>query len=117
LNVSKVYLELRKLNGLGLVEVESGRGKSYRLSDDDLKSVVSKLSPRVMSLGRWKSKESKAWRFRMGMQAVPEFRVEGEGALVKPTRLSGELTVLATLGRRKFDSKYRRTGSREIASQ
>jgi hypothetical protein len=113
-NVAKVYKEMRRLESLGMVKPwTGGRGKGYRLVDDDLKRITLKLSPRVQTYLSWSSDESKRARFRAGLAQVPRLSIEGES---RPgsnrRRMAGELENLAVLGRKRFDSKYLRTGRR-----
>jgi hypothetical protein len=116
MNVAKVYLEMKRLEGLGLVKATvRTKGREYELVDSDLRRLALKLSSRVQTYETWKSKESKRTRFRMGLLSVPSFSLEGSPRGVEPgqRRLPGELESLATLGRRKFDSKYRRITGRD----
>ena len=118
MNVAKTYTEMKKLAALGVVEgVRGRRGTEYRLVDEDLGRLALRLSQRVVPLERWKSATSKASRFRMGMQAVPGFGLEGsEGApWVKGSRQEGELDGLAEMGRKRFDAKYRQVKERAYA--
>ncbi len=116
MNVAKVYVEMKRLAELGLVEpVGRKRGAGYRLADKDLRRLAVKLSSRVMTFDSWRSAESRKGRFRMGFVPVPTVALGGKGggAEAKSSRMPGELENLAVLGRRKFDSKYRPTGVRE----
>ncbi len=119
MNVPKVYGEMRNLTTLGVVEPTSqGRGVKYRLVDDDLKRLVLRLSPGVVTLEAWRSEEAKKFRFRAGLgkgQDVPR-RPSTRRAASKATRLPGELLTLARMGRERFDSRYRRLGARTYAA-
>ena len=118
MNVAKVYLEMKKLNGLGMVKpIVKDRGREYELVDSSLRSLALKLSSRVQTYESWKSDESKRARFRMGLASVPRFTMERPSKAVEPgqRRMSGELENLAVLGRKKFDSKYRRMSRRDYA--
>lgn len=115
MNVPKVYGEMRSLTALGIVEPSAGgRGIEYRLVDDDLKRLALRLSPGVINLDAWRSQEAKRSRFRAGllMKLSAPRRASPRKALSKPTRLPGELLTLARLGRKRFDSKYRKLGER-----
>ncbi|MDA4127566.1 MAG: helix-turn-helix domain-containing protein [Thaumarchaeota archaeon] len=118
MNVAKVYVEMKKLNNLGLVKpAERGeRGREYELVDDDLRNLALKLSTRVQTLGSWKSGESKRARFRMGLVSVPSISLERPQKAGDPIqrRMPGELENLAVLGRKKFDSKYRKSNGRDF---
>ncbi len=116
MNVAKVYIEMKKLAGLGLVKPTRGRrGVEYTLADEDLRGLALKLSSRVVTYDAWTSEEAKRARFRMGLATVPRVSLgSGPGETeAKPTRLPGELENLAVLGRKKFDAKYRRTAKGE----
>jgi DNA-binding transcriptional ArsR family regulator len=116
MNVAKVYIEMKKLAEMGLVEaVRRKRGAEYRLADADLKRLALRLSSRVVTFDAWSSMEAKKARFRMGLGSVPQVSLERpEGEVTeKPTRMPGELENLAVLGRKRFDSKYRKIGERE----
>jgi DNA-binding transcriptional ArsR family regulator len=113
MNIAKVYLEAKKLEGLGLVRSARGaRGREYELADDNLRDLALKLSSRVQTYDSWKSPESRRARFRMGLVSVPRFTLVGQPKVVDASRrkMPGELENLAILGRKKFDAKYRRTG-------
>lgn len=118
MNVAKVYAEvkrLRRLGVLGLARKEAGQ--EYVLADGDLRSLALRMASRVQTYESWRSPESRRRRFRAGLSLVPPLPVgppvEPEYAV--PRRMEGELDNLAALGRRKFDSRYRRTGEREYA--
>jgi DNA-binding transcriptional ArsR family regulator len=117
MNVAKVYIEMKKLNSLGLVKPaeRSGRGRQYELVDDDLRNLALKLRSRVQTYESWKSSESKRARFRMGLASVPQVSLEGPPRAAEPgqRRMPGELDNLAILGRKKFDSKYRRSTGKD----
>ena len=116
MNVAKVYLEVKKLEGIGAVgSAGKVRGKEYLLTDRDLKRLAQRLSSRVQTYEGWSSDEAKRDRFKMGLLEVPQYSMEmREGPVeVGERRMPGELENLATLGRRKFDRKYRRTEGRE----
>jgi predicted transcriptional regulator len=118
MNVAKVYKEMKKLDGLGMVRPRKyGVKKTYELADDDLKNLALKLSSRVQTYASWRSEASRRARFRMGLAAIPPFEVKEAPDEVDPgpRRIPGELENLATLGRKKFDSKYRRESPREYA--
>ncbi len=115
MNVAKVYGEMKRLKEMGLVEAVPGRrGTGYKLVDDDLKRLALRLSPRVTTLEAWRSEDERRSRFMNGLREVPEFLLQRPEVQVdeKPSRFGGELRSLAVLGRRMFDSKYRRTGER-----
>jgi hypothetical protein len=118
MNVAKVYVEMKKLNNLGLVKPaeRSERGTEYELVDDDLRNLALKLSTRVQTYESWKSGESKRARFRMGLVSVPRVSLEGTQKAAEPIqrRMPGELENLAILGRKKFDSKYRNSTRRDF---
>lgn len=117
MNVAKVYIEMKRLAEMGLVEaVRWRRGAEYRLADEDLRRLALKLASGVVTFDAWSSKKAKRARFRMGLWPIPQVslgRLEG-GVTEKPTRMPGELENLAVLGRKRFDSKYRKTGEREF---
>ena len=120
LNVPKVYLEVRRLARLDLVlAVKGRRGVEYSLIDENLRGLVAKLASRTISNSDWRSPEAKARRLRDGLMQVPKFslggRKEPTDAIMKATRLPGELDTLALLARKKFESKYRNVGDREYA--
>lgn len=115
MNIAKVYAEMKRLEGLGLVRSAKGnRGREYELIDDNLRDLALKLSSRVQTYDSWKSPESKRARFKMGLVSVPRFSLVGESTAVDVSqrRMPGELDNLAILGRKKFDAKYRRIGER-----
>jgi hypothetical protein len=115
MNIAKVYLEARRLERLGLIRSTNGkRGREYELADEDLRRLALKLSSRVQTYESWRSGESKRARFRMGLVSVPRFSLEGQSREVDTSqrRMPGELENLAILGRKKFDSKYRRMSER-----
>ena len=114
MNVAKVYLEMKRLERLGLVKSSAGiRGKEYALADESLKDLALKLSSRVQTYSSWKSPESRRDRFRMGLASIPPVSIErletGSPIARKPL---GELENLAILGRKRFGVKYVRTGER-----
>lgn len=116
MNVAKVYGEMKRLAAAGLIVPRKGRGGTvYSLEDGDLRSLVSRLSVRMVSYSSWSSARERAKRFRAGMREVPRFELgePSEGG-AKP-RLRGELANLARLGRAGFDSKHRKTGERAYA--
>ena len=116
MNIAKVYGEMKRLERLGLVRPTARkRGVEYELVDDDLKRLALKLSSRVQTYDSWRSDESRRRRFRMGFAAIPRFSLEGDAKAlsVEERRMPGELVNLATLGRKKFDAKYRRREGRE----
>lgn len=117
-NVPKVYLEMKRLAALGVIGVaRRARGTEYELVDADLRRLVVRLSPRVVALEAWSSEEERASRFRAGFQTVPPFSAQKPDrmTLSKKTRLPGELDSIASLGRKRFDVKYRPVGDREFA--
>ena len=116
-NISKVYLEMKRLYRLGVVNsAGKGRGVAYSLADEDIRRLARKYSARVVGYGDWSSGRAKARRFRMGFAQVPPYvRAKGTGPLTKPTRSEGELDALAELGRRRFDAKYAKTSERGYA--
>lgn len=119
MNVPKVYGEMRNLTSLGVVEPTSqGRGVKYRLVDDDLKRLVLRLSPDVVTLEAWRSEEAKRIRFRAGLGTGQDFtqRPSTRRAASKTTKLPAELLTLARLGRERFDSRYRRLGARTFGA-
>jgi len=121
INTGKVYLEMKKLAGLGLVASLRGRrGVEYALIDENLRALSLKLSSRrVITYDEWRSPEAKAQRFRSGLIKPPKFPGVWNKATSderqKSTRLPGELNALARLARSKFDKKYRRIRDREYA--
>ena len=115
MNIAKVYIEMKRLEGMGLVRsARRGRGKEYELVDDSLRALALKLGSRVQTYESWRSPESRMARFRMGYAPVPRLLTVGrtQTADAIRRRMPGELENLATLGRKKFDAKYRRTGDR-----
>jgi len=115
MNVAKVYMEVKRLEGLGMVRsVKGDRGKEYELVDDNLRYLALKLSSRVQTYDTWRSPESRRARFRMGLAPVPQFSVIERSTLIDATqrRMPGELENLAILGRKKFDAKYHRLSER-----
>jgi hypothetical protein len=116
MNVAKVYSEMKRLNSLGMVKpAERGRaGVEYELVDEDLRNLALKLTSRVQTYESWKSDDSRRARFRMGLASVPHVPLERGARAVEQgqRRLPGELENLAALGRKKFDSKYRKTAVR-----
>jgi len=115
MNIAKVYTEVKRLEGLGLVKSAKGnRGREYQLVDENLRDLALRLSSRVQTYDSWRSPESRRARFRMGLALVPRFSLAGQSLVadVSQRRMPGELENLATLGRRKFDVKYRRTSER-----
>ena len=115
MNIAKVYVEMKRLEGLRLVRSARGnRGREYELVDDSLRDLALKLSSRVQTYESWRSPESRRTRFRMGLVSVPRFSLTGQSTVVDTSqrRVPGELENLAILGRKKFDAKYRRMGER-----
>lgn len=117
MNVAKVYIEMKRLANLGMIQPAARvRGTEYEFLDDDLRSLALKLSSRVQTYESWRSAESKRERFRMGLAKVPSFSLGGRIAPGQgERRMAGELENLADLGRKTFDSKNRRTGERDYA--
>ncbi len=116
MNVSKVYLEVKVLTGLGLVAAAGRRrGVEYRLRDPDLTRLALKLSTRVVPYDKWK--DQRGTRFRDGFRRIPDYIIPRPRQVVtaKETRLPGELDALADMGRRRFDSKYKMTKVRKYA--
>jgi len=119
MNVAKTYLEMKKLAQLGMVKsTKMRRGTGYVLADEDLRRLALKLSSRVVTYSEWASDEAKKARFRAGLVVAKRISLgrarAGRGA--KSTRQRGELETLALLGRKGFDSKYRRRTEREYDS-
>ena len=115
MNIAKVYKEMKRLEGLGLVRpTKRNRGKEYELVDDNLRNLALKLSSRVQTYESWKSPESRRARFRMGFVSIPRFSLVGQPTVVDTSRrrMPGELENLAFLGRTKFNAKYRRMSER-----
>jgi hypothetical protein len=115
MNVAKAYSEMKRLAELGVIEKAGGRrGAEYRLADPDLRRLALRFSKRTLSYENWKSPRSKRERFRMGLGPIPAFTTgtAPEAAEEKPSRIPGELLVLATIGRRRFDRRYRAKGAR-----
>ena len=115
MNIAKVYIEMKRLEGLGLVKsTKKNRGKEYELVDDNLRNLALKLSSRVQTYESWKSPASRRARFRMGFASIPSFSIVGQSRAVNMSqrKMPGELENLAVLGRKKFDAKYRRTSGR-----
>ena len=115
MNIAKVYVEMKRLEGLRLVRSARGnRGREYELVDDSLRELALKLSSRVQTYESWRSPESRRARFRMGLALVPRLSLTGQSTVVDTSqrRMPGELENLAILGRKKFDAKYRRMGER-----
>jgi hypothetical protein len=115
MNIAKVYIEMKRLEGLGLVRSAKGRrGMEYELIDNNLRDLALRLSSRVQTYESWKSPESRRARFRMGLVRVPRFSLVGQSTVVDRSqrKMPGELENLAILGRKKFDAKYRRTSER-----
>ncbi len=118
MNISKVYVEMKKLANLGLLSTVTGnKGLAYTLTDESLRRLASKLSPRMIAYDDWRSPEAKAQRFRSGLIKVPKFSLgrQTKSLSAKPSRMPGELNALALLARSKFDKKYRKIGDREYA--
>jgi DNA-binding transcriptional ArsR family regulator len=119
MNFSKVYIEMKKLKGLGLVStIMRRRGVEYVLIDENLRALALELSSRTITYDDWSASEERARRFRGGLIKVPKFSLVGQNKSLlplgsKPTRLRGELRTLALLARSKFDKKYRRIGDRQ----
>ena len=111
MNTSKVYVAMKTLKSLGVVEESRGRGGlEYRLSDDDLRRIALRLSDRVTPLVEWKSQEARKFRFRAGLARAPRLLFSSAGvSREKPSRSPGELENLARLAGKRFDAKYRRT--------
>ena len=117
MNIAKVYIEMKRLEGLGLVRsAKGGRGKAYELVDDSLRDLALRLSSRVQTYDSWRSPESRRARFRMGLAPLPQFSLSGGSTVAESgqRRMAGELENLAALGRKKFDAKYRRMGERSF---
>lgn len=115
MNIAKVYIEMKRLESLGLVRsTKRNRGREYELVDDNLRDLALKLSSRVQTYESWKSPESRRARFRMGLASVPQYSLSGQSRVVETgqKRMPGELENLAVLGRKKFDAKYRKMGER-----
>ena len=115
MNIAKVYLEMKRLERLGLIRSATGRrGKEYELADESLKDLAMKLCSRVQTYESWKSAESRRARFRMGLAAIPPVSAQQPGMTPSPQMRKplGELENLAALGRKRFDVKYHRTGER-----
>jgi len=115
MNVAKVYVEAKRLSGLGLLEVVKGeRGTEYRLRDENLRNLALKLSDRVTPYDSWSSQKAKRTRFRAGLSTIPDVTVGGPAKvrMAKPSRLPGELENLASLAGKQFDAKYRRRSGR-----
>lgn len=118
INISKTYMEIKKLARLNLLSASEGRkGLEYSLADEDLRRLAIKLSGRTISYDDWNDPRAKAQRLRAGLVQVPEFSLgkKDEPLYVKPTRMRGELDNLALLARYRFDKKYRTIGAREYA--
>ncbi len=116
MNVAKTYIEMSRLAALGLVKATRGRrGREYKLVDEDLRRLALKLSSRLLDYESWAGQEAKRERFRMGLAKVPAVSLRRPARMIemKPTRLPGELENLASLARKKFNAKYRRTSNRE----
>jgi hypothetical protein len=115
MNIAKVYMEMKRLEGLGLVKSAKGnRGREYELVDNNLRDLALRLSSRVQTYESWKSPESRRARFRMGLVSVPRFSLVRHSTVsdTNQRRMPGELENLAILGRKKFDAKYRRMSER-----
>ena len=115
MNVAKVYVEAKRLSGLGLLEVVRGRrGIEYRLADEDLRKLALKLSERVTPYDSWSGDKAKRTRFMAGLSKIPDVTVGSPArvGMAKPSRLPGELENLASLAERKFAAKYRRRSGR-----
>jgi hypothetical protein len=115
MNVAKVYTEMKRLEGLGMLRSAKGaRGREYELVDNNLRGLALKLSSRVLTLESWNNPESRRARFRMALASVPRFSLSEHptGVDASQRRMPGELKNLAVLGRKKFDAKYRRTRER-----
>lgn len=117
MNVAKVYIEMKRLTRLGVVRAAGRRrGVEYRLADEDLRGLALKYSSRVVPLEEWNSPQQRASRLRMGLRRIPPYAIElAKDIATKPTRLPGELDGLASLGRKRFDARYRRVAEREFA--
>ena len=115
MNIAKTYMETKSLARLGVVRaVRKSRGLEYELADEEVRRVALRYRSRVIPFSRWASGERA--RFTMGMEKVPDFGLgAGGGPDERPSRLPGELDALASLGRKRFDAKYRRTEGREFA--
>lgn len=115
MNIAKVYVEMKRLEGLGLVRwTKKNRGREYELVDRNLRDLALKLGSRVLSYESWRSPESRRARFRDGLAIVPRFSISRQEQAVdtEQRRMPGELENLATLGRKKFDAKYRKAKDR-----
>lgn len=118
MNVAKVYGEAKRLDRLGVLKSSTaGSVREYTLADADLKKLALKLGSRVTTYEEWASREAKRERFLNGMASVPRFEFDRKPSTADPLerRLPGELENLATLGRKKFDSKYAKTSERSYA--
>jgi DNA-binding transcriptional ArsR family regulator len=124
MNVSKVYIEIKRLGNLNLLHVSRGRrGFEYSLADRNLRELANRLSAtsRTISYDDWNDPRARAKRLRNGLILIPRFSLERKRdqkktpLYTKPTRMPGELDNLAKLARKKFDRKYEMTGAREYA--
>ena len=116
MNVARVYVEAKRLAGLGLLRTVKGRrGIEYDLCDEDLRRLALRLSYRVVSYDSWSSEKAKRTRFRAGLSKVPEMALRNSASfpLSKPSRLRGELENLALMAKKSFNAKYRRKSERE----
>ena len=115
MNIAKTYLEAKALARIGVIRAaRRKRGLEYELADEDVERVVLKLSSKVVPYARWA--EGGGARFRTGMESVPDLALERGSGPLRPPRPTDELDALATLGRKRFDAKYRRTADRTFAS-
>ena len=118
INISKTYIEIKKLADLNLLSAKRGRkGLEYSLTDENLRRLAIKLSSRTISYDDWNDPKARAQRLRAGLRSIPKFSLgkKEKPMFVKPTRMRGELDNLAVLARYKFDQKYRKIGAREYA--
>jgi DNA-binding transcriptional ArsR family regulator len=124
LNVSKVYIEIKKLTKLDLLSASRGlKGFEYSLADDNLRELALRLSlpSRTISYDDWNDPKARAQRLRNGLMRIPKFSLETRidqkkpPLFTNPTRMPGELDNLAVLARNKFDRKYEMIGAREYA--
>lgn len=118
MNVARVYIEMKTLVALGMVGPKKGRGGlEYGIIDGDLRSLALKLSSRVQTYEAWRSKESKLARFKLSLAVVPPVTLAPTPGTTRGARrrMPGELENLAALGRKKFDTKYRRAAGRRYA--
>lgn len=118
INMSKVYIEVKKLTKLNLLRAWKGKkGVEYSLEDLHLRDLAIRLSsssstfPRTISYDDWSEPKARAQRLRNGLLRVPQFSLgkkseKIKSLVAKPTRMPGELDNLAVLARKRFDRKY-----------